>query len=308
MTSIKPAIRQHRKTQLKQGRSRHSTFPQLPKTAEPLAKSRHEETTSKQAAVADLKTPAPGLDHSKTQQPRNSRRDNLFSMVLKLNPKQIQRLHNLFLAPKAIARLLASSSEAISTRGEALLFLLKNRKDLEQYLVFQDRSEMVTLLTALVLEWDGESPDMIRLRLDDAHLSTRSSLSIAIDGFGRLGFENPEVVQRYLSRLQCIPPFYLRETNGVVYVECETAKKTPTQDKTTAIRGQNRSKNSKNSSSSGRAWKGGKPESKKSKSTKKHGISFSAASQVAGLRMTNWSSLSGWQVSGGLPGLGRRSR
>lgn len=241
---------------------------------------------------------------------------------LLLNDKQKIRLQALFMAPKVLAGLLRAYPQKLASPADTSLFLLKNRKELDDCINPDARGRAVDLLTELLLQWSGMIPETITIDFDDASLTPDQQVYLPLEGLRRVPVEDPmQLFQQRKGRL-FQQPFSLFEEGGQYFIAVTL---TPKHEPVVTASSLQLPKSKAHAAPKAGKLKDFRPKEIKllpgqpkpyisgmrnQPTEPRQRVLYSKYSSVfsAGLKAMNWGSLSGWGVNGGLPSLGKKSK
>jgi hypothetical protein len=237
-----------------------------------------------------------------------------------LNEKQKEQLEALFMAPRALAELLRTYPQKLSTPTDASVFLLRNRKELDGCINPEARERSVDLLTELLLQWSDSPPDSLGIDFDDVSLTPEQKVYLPINGLrGIEVFEASQLQQQRKGR-RFESPFTLFQEEKHYFVALTLTPKVVVQQPAPVPK-----KPAPVPKNKGRVkvhkefeFKPGQPlpyisgmrGQPKERREPRRRVLYSKYGGVfkSGFATMNWGGLSGWGTNGGLPSLGKRSR
>ncbi|WJN75569.1 hypothetical protein [Burkholderia anthina] len=162
--------------------------------------------------------PASTQRSNAVQEKQPSPVESIFRCDLKPSPAQKAALDSLFSGPLLLKALLLKTDQKPKTPKEASMFLLEHREKLQPYLDSRYRDESVDLLKKLVIQWASSVPSLIELQFSgDCSLSDTNQIFLPIPRLGTVPVYNEIrlIEARLRARSRYKPAFTLvRSTLG----------------------------------------------------------------------------------------------
>lgn len=226
---------------------------------------------------------------------------------LVLNQKQRERLEALFRAPRALASLLRQHPQKLVTPTDASNFLLSNRRELDGYINPDVRHRAVDLLTDLLINWSGTPPESIGIDFEDVSLTSDHRVFLPLQGLRGVDVADSKLLEKQRRGRRFKQPFTLFEEDSQFFIAFTLEPKVPSSQHSKVKNFVVVPKEIHLKPGQPLPYINGLRHQHREPTQR---VLYSRYSRVfsGGLRSMNWGGLSGREVLGGLPSLGRRSR
>lgn len=225
------------------------------------------------------------------------------SQVFKLQPHASQKsiLDGLFSGPILLRTLLSSASKKPKSSEDASLFLLQHHKELQPFLYqASDRGQSIELLKGLILEWGVFIPEMIELEFtSDCSITSDHKIFFPIPRIGTLAAKDSAYLTKCHLEMVYAPSFTLGYSDSGYFAHIDFVQK-----KRGAL--MQRQKSAEKPSQSNSRSKMRVDHFLMIFESKLQSILMDEMRASKSFVSTNYDSIRGWEMPGGLPSLGKR--